>query len=109
MAEAMTEIIIVALIGVGLGEFVAWLGIIFRYAIPRAPVLFHVLLTPPMIVGCLTAFGLAYIGLSAHDATVVRFDALVLLALHFSSLFLFFLTMNAYAAYWYLKGRRCPA
>lgn len=105
----MIELLAFVLVGVGLGEFVAWLGIIFRYAIPRAPLIFHILLTIPMLVASFSVVSLAYVALYGQEATVLGLDGITLLAIYFIAQACTSWVLNFYAFYWYLKGKRCPA
>jgi len=60
-------LIVAALVITGLGELAALLGILFRYAIPRSPKIFHVLLFVPMVSASLSCFVLAWIALTGEQ------------------------------------------
>jgi len=96
------------LVVLGLGEIAALIGILFRYAIPRAPVVFHVLLAPPMLICAAVCFALAGMALDG-DTVVFGLDALALLVIFFFCEGFWIWGLVGYAVYHQVRGRRCPA
>ena len=105
----MSPLILVAatLVILGFGEIAALLGILFRYAIPRAPALFRVLLFAPMITASVACFALAFM-LLTNAREVFGLEILHMAAVYFACEGLVLWTLVAYAVYWNLKGRKCP-
>lgn len=95
------------LIVLALGQVASLLGIWFRYAIPRAPRIFHWLLLFPMLLSIFSALGLAWVLLSGNEI-ILRLDALMLFAIYCGSQALVYWTLVAYAIYHNFRGRRCP-
>ncbi len=96
-----------ALVVLGLGELAAMLGIQFRYAIPRAPWFFRLILFPPML-GCVAStLTLSWVALSGAEE-VLGLDPVWLFAIYVVCQAMTFWTLVAYAVYHHLRGRRCP-
>ncbi len=104
----MLIVISLALLALGLGELAALCGIWLRYAIPRAPKVFHWLLLVPMLASSTAAFALAWIALTGGES-FFGVQVLVLLLARFAGAASWVWTLVAYAVYWHLRGYRCPA
>lgn len=83
------------------------LGIWFRYAIPRAPRVFHWLLLFPMLLSILSALGLTWVLLATAES-VLGLGALKLFLIYCGSQAVVYWTLVAYSIYHHLRGRRCP-
>jgi hypothetical protein len=94
-----------ALVLLGLGMLAALVGILFRHAIPRAPVLFHGLLVVPMLLSSFSCFVIAFMALSGVRE-VFGVDALGVLTVYFVSQVLVWWTLNAYAVYHFYRSAR---
>lgn len=87
------------------GEFVALWAVLTRHAIPRSPRTFHAPLGISIPAAGVAKLALAYI--------VIPFTPAVLFGLHWQSWALLlgvsqavtWWTLDAYAAYWHLRGR----
>ncbi len=95
------------LVVLALGQAASLLGIWFRYAIPRAPKIFHWLLLLPMLLSIFSALGLAWVLLTGMD-TILGLDALMLFLVYCGSQAVVYWTLVAYAVYHRLRGRKCP-
>ncbi len=91
----------------GLGELAALLGILFRYAIPRSPRIFHVLLFVPMVLASVSCFVLAWLALSGEQE-VAGANGLTLILVFFFAEGAVYWILVSYAVYHHLRGRRCP-
>lgn len=101
-------LITAALVVLGLGELAALLGILFRYAIPRAPRVFHILLFVPMVTASASCFAFAWMAL-AGERQVAGIDVLVVLTIYFICEGATMWLLVIYSIYWHLKGRHCRA
>ncbi len=104
----MLVAISLTLLALGLGELAALCGIWLRYAIPRAPKVFHWLLLGPMLASSTSAFALSWIALSGEES-FFGVPVLVLLLVRFAGAASWIWTLVGYAVYWHLRGYRCPA
>ena len=100
-------LIVAALVITGLGELAALLGILFRYAIPRSPKIFHVLLFVPMVSASLSCFVLAWIALTGEQQAA-GVNEETLRVVFFASEGAVYWILVSYAVYHHLRGRRCP-
>lgn len=94
------------LIVLALGQAASMLGIWFRYAIPRAPKVFHWLLLFPMLLSILSALGLAWVILTGDE--FVGLDTLMLFLIYCGSQAIVYWVLVFYSVWWWTKGRRCP-
>jgi hypothetical protein len=95
------------LVVLALGQAASLLGIWFRYAIPRAPRIFHWLLLVPMLLSIFSALGLAWVLLSTAES-VLGLDAFMLFLIYCASQAVVYWVLVAYAVYHSRRGRRCP-
>lgn len=86
-------------------EVMALVGIWLRYAIPRAPVAFHILLTVPMLTAAFTALAIGWDAL-AGDLWGIPLEVWRLG--HVWSQSAVFSILISYAVYHHLRGRKCP-
>lgn len=92
-----------------LGIIAAWLGILGRYAIPRAPKIFHILLTVPMLVSAAAVGGVGLLAVLPEETTLFGFEMIVLAIAHLVSQVVVWWLLIAYAVYHQFRGtRRCP-
>ena len=103
----MAYYIALAAITLCIVEVLALVGIWLRYAIPRAPEIFHVLLTVPMLTAAGSALCIGWIGLEPGDELWGLSLEVYELA-HFSSQTATFGILIGYAIYHHLRGRHCP-
>ena len=101
----MLALIAAVLIVLGLGELAALLAVLYRYAIPRAPKIFHWLLLLPMLAVCGSSFALAWMALAGPDE-VLGATAIVLLLVHFGAQACVFWILDFYAIYHVVRMRR---
>ncbi len=98
----------IALGVLGLGQLAALLGVWYRYAIPRAPVLFRILAVLPMLTSSTMAFVLTWMFLSGTKV-VLGLGFLQIESIYFTAAATWTWTFVAYAVYFHLRGRHCPA
>lgn len=94
-----------ALFVLGLGILASLLGVMFRHAIPRAPVLFHGLLLLPMLIAALSCFALAYMFLGGTDE-LLGIEILTISAAFVVCQAITFWVLNAYAIFHYYRRKR---
>lgn len=95
------------LIVLALGQVASLLGIWFRYAIPRAPRIFHWLLLFPMLISIFSALAVAWLALTGIQV-ILGLDGITLLLIYFASQVVVYWALVAYAIYHHFRGRRCP-
>lgn len=103
----MLTFIAAMLIVLALGLAAAMLGIWFRYAIPRAPKIFHWLLLFPMLASIFSALAVAWVALTGAERVFMA-NPLMLLLIYFASQAVVYWVLVAYSIWWYAKGQRCP-
>lgn len=103
----MLTFIAAILIVLALGLAASLLGIWFRYAIPRAPKVFHWLLLFPMLLSIFSALAVAWIALTGVER-VLGVNSLALLLIYFASQAVVYWVLVFYSVWWWTKGRRCP-
>lgn len=92
-----------------IGHMVAFAGIWFRYAIPRSPRIFHYILFLTMTASGVTLMCIAWLALTYPDVYLFGYFRDVYWIVFFFSEAATIWTLNAYALYFHLRGRRCPA
>lgn len=100
-----TEILAAACSGLGLGIFAAWLGMMGRHAIPRAPWVFHVLLTPPMLVSAASAVAVGVLLLLPDETTFLGLGRGEHAALFAVGQFFTYWILVGYSVFWTVRGR----
>lgn len=103
----MVYAIALAAITLFIFEILALIGIWFRYAIPKAPKVFHVMLAVPMVLAAVSGLCIGWIGLAPEEG-LWGFPLRVYRFIHFSNQALTFGILVGYAVYYHLRGRRCP-
>lgn len=90
--------------------FVAWLGIVLRYAIPRAPSYFRWFLTPFMVGAVGAIIIISHVVRTGDDAVFLWWGAIGWANIFLACVFMTFLILDLYALWFRLKkGKRCPA
>lgn len=95
----MTAILVVALTVTGVTQIAALVFIVFRYAIPKSPNVFHALCVLGLLPSSLAAFVLA------HDVIAGEIAADLFLTIFFVAEAATFTVLDAYAIYHHLVGR----
>jgi hypothetical protein len=98
----------VVLVALASGQLAALVGIMARYAIPRAPFVFRLLLLFPMLTSSIIAMLMAFVALSGAQG-VAGISGLALLLVYVSAAALWIWVLVAYAVYWHIRGRHCRA
>lgn len=107
--ESVISLVAFFYLGWGLGQIAALIGILFKWAMPRAPVLFRLIITVPLFFSALAALGVFVIALTGQEA-LAGLNAVNLLAISTGTQFIVWWTLVAYAGYHYLiRGGRCGA
>lgn len=99
----MLTLISATLIILALGQAASLLGIWFRYAIPRAPKVFHWLLLFPMLLSIFSALGLAWVLLTGV-ARVFTMDAFMLFLIYCGSQAVVYWVLVLYWFWWWTRG-----
>lgn len=91
-------------VGVGLGHLAAAIAILARYAIPRSPGYFHVILVPPMIISAVSIVGVG-ISILVDDQSLIDRSGLRLSVVYVISEFVVWWGLVSYSVFFHFRGR----
>lgn len=107
--ESLISLVAFFYLGWGLGQIAALIGIMLKWAIPRAPMFFRLIISVPLFFSALAAIGVFVIALTGQEK-VAGLNAVDLLAISTGTQFVVWWAFVAYAVYYYLsRGGRCGA
>lgn len=104
----MVETIAAFCVGIGFAEAAALMAVLFRYAIPRAPLVFRLLLLPGMLASIASMFGIGWVALTGEDQ-VFGIEAIAVLGIYFIAQFFVWWIFVCYAVYHSWRRRRISA
>ena len=100
--DLLADLLAAFCVGVGLAHLAAVVAILARYAIPRAPGYFHMILAPPMVLSAVavSGVGLAVAGVPAFDPYSLQLSVVYVV-----SEFVIWWGLCGYSVYFAVKGR----
>lgn len=105
----MLTLFVALAVVLALGHLAALVGILFRYAIPRAPRAFHFVLAPAMIGAAIALLGVAQNAASGEGLDLFGVEILVFRLAYIAFDIVTWWTLIFYAVYHQLRGgHRCP-